>query len=381
MKFLENKSVKPTVFLNRKSYAEVNTFHRKMPGYKPTKFCLNKDLAGKYGIGNIYFKVESDRFGLPAFKILGASYAVWKIIEERFGLKLSNWKDINELRNLLKEFPSLKFVSATDGNHGRGVARMGKLLGYDTIIYMPKGTVPARIEAIESEGAEVIVVDGNYDLAVQKAADKINEGYVLIQDTSWKGYEKVNNWIIEGYSTIFHEIDDDIEKNGIIPPDIVLVQIGVGSLAAAVVKHFKSKEWGREVKIVGVEPVGADCAFSAMVAGEIVKLKGNQHSVMAGLNCGTVASAAWDYLREGIDCFIAIEDDYSLRAMRELHEFGIDTSESGASGYAGLSALKDHRDASGNIDFLRLNEKSSILVVITEGITDFDTWNKVINRV
>ena len=353
-------------------------YHRKLPQYAPTPLKELPQLAKSPGVGQIWAKEESFRLGLPAFKILGASWAIWKLFSGRFHLKLSQWQDIDELRKLIEPHKPLKFVAATDGNHGRGVARMGKLLGLETQIFIPQGTALTRIQAIENEGARVTVIDGGHDEAVRKAAQAQDQNTFLIQDTSWKGYERITEWVIEGYSTMMWEIEDTCFAENIPPFDIIIVQIGVGALGVAVVNHFKRLRSDQCTKIIGVEPLNAACAFSAVEAGRIVSLPGKQDSIMAGLNCGALATVAWEAVRYGIDCFAAIEDDFSRQAMRTLAEVNIRTSESGAAGLAGLTAILNNPQGDNLRQIMGINQNSRILLFITEGVTDPISYDEIV---
>jgi len=340
-------------------------FHWRMPDYKPSPLISLPHLANRFKLGEISVKAETSRFGLAAFKILGASFAVWKVLQEKFSIAWESWHSIDQLRELVRPYLPLKFVSATDGNHGRGVARMAGMLNIQARIFLPTNATPARIAAIASEGAEVTVVDGSYDDAVSAAEETQSDRAILIQDTSQPGYEKVNNWIIEGYSTIFQEL----ELAGYAPPDFIFVQIGVGSLAASVIDHYKPQPDSR-VKVISVEPMTAACALESVEKGEIIQLTSRQDTIMAGLNCGTPSAAAWEALYHGIDCFLAIEDDWSAAAMRELATVSLHTSESGAAGLAGLMALCLDPLTQEYRNLLALNDRSRILLLITEGIID-----------
>src|SRR3712207_4066829 len=193
-------------------------FHRRLPEYAPTPLVDAPKLAGALGVGRIWVKDESYRLGLPAFKILGASWAVYRALDEHsrkhLGSDLEPWRDIEDLKEGISPLLPLTLAAATDGNHGRAVARMAKLLGLRSRIFVPSDMVPARIEAIESEEAKVTVVDGTYDEAVARSAEEANEHCLVISDTSWPGYEDVPWWVIEGYSTILWEIDDEMVRRG-----------------------------------------------------------------------------------------------------------------------------------------------------------------------
>ena len=213
-------------------------FHRRLPGYEKTPLVDAPRLADALGVGKVFVKDESSRLGLPAFKILGASWAAYRALEDRLGDEgFGNWETIDDLKDSLEPLRPLSLVAATDGNHGRAVARVARLLGLGARIFVPGDMAPARREAIAGEGAEVVIVDGTYDDAVERSAEA---GGLLISDSSWPGYERVPWWVIEGYSTMLWEIEDQLERREEQGPDLVVMQVGVGAFAAAVARHFRS---------------------------------------------------------------------------------------------------------------------------------------------
>ena len=303
-------------------------FHRSLPGYAVTPLVDAPAAAGVLGVRRVLVKDESSRLGLPSFKVLGASWAIHRALQER--------------RSAVR--PAL--VCATDGNHGRAVARMAQMLGLDATVLVPSAMVAARRAAIAGEGARVQVVDGTYDDAVEQAAALAGPDHLVIQDTAWPGYETVPAWVIEGYATIGAEID--------VQPDVVAVQIGVGSFAAAIVRRFAG------ARIIGVEPVSAACALASAEAGGPTEVPGPHDSSMAGLNCGRPSPVAWPLLSRGIEAFVAVADDRADEAVALLATDGITAGESGAAGLAGLLAF--HAD-------LALQADATVLVVNTEGDT------------
>jgi diaminopropionate ammonia-lyase len=300
--------------------ADALDFHRALPGYAPTPLVDARAAAEALGVARVWAKDESSRFGLPAFKILGASWAIHRALEQR------------------GDRPRL--ACATDGNHGRAVAHVARRLGLEATVFVPADMIAARREAIAAEGARVEVVDGSYDEAVERAAQA---GALVIQDT---GEGEVPGWIVEGYGTIGAEID--------VEPDVVAVQIGVGSFAAAMVRRFAG------ARIIGVEPVSAACALASVEAGESVEVAGPHDSVMAGLNCGRVSPGTWPAVSRGIEAFAAVSDDRAREAVRLLARDGVRAGESGAAGLAGLLAFRDE---------LALSPADTVLVVNTEGDT------------
>jgi diaminopropionate ammonia-lyase len=211
--------------------------HRRLPGYAVTPLRDAPTLARTNGVGRVWVKDESSRLGLPSFKMLGASWATYRAVIERLGQDPEPWSSLEELHRTLGPLRPLTLAAATDGNHGRAVARMAALLGLDADVYLPRGTAAARIDAIKGEGARVTVVDGDYDTAVAAAAATAGERRLVIQDVAWPGYEQVPTWVVEGYATIFWEVDDQLAARGEAGPDVVMIPVGVGGLAAAAVRH------------------------------------------------------------------------------------------------------------------------------------------------
>ena len=207
-------------------------FHRRLPGYEETPLVHAPGLADALGVGKVLVKDESSRLGLPAFKVLGASWAVYRALEERLPeVAFEDWETVEALKEKLEPLRPLDLVAATDGNHGRALARVARLLGLGAKIFVPEGMAAARREAIAGEGAEVIVVEGTYDEAVERSAAEEGESGLVVSDTSWSGYERIPSWVIEGYSTMLWEIDDELERRKEAAPDLVVVQIGVGAFA------------------------------------------------------------------------------------------------------------------------------------------------------
>lgn len=335
-------------------------FHRRLPGYEPTPLLAVPRLADQLGVGTLWVKSETTRFGLPAFKMLGASWATYRALCERTGAEPAGWSSVDELSELLRPLRPFTLAAATDGNHGRAVARMAGWLGFSAKIFVPEGTAAARIEAIRGEGAEVTVVEGDYDAAVARSAEEAGERCLVVSDTSWPGYEEVPRFVIEGYSTLYWEIDDSLRAAGLDAPDVVVVPVGVGALAAATVNH-----WSRhrpQPVIVGVEPEDAACVMASALAGGLTTVPGPHRSIMAGLNCGTPSPVAWPLVSCGVSTLVAIGDGWAEDAVRELAASGIEAGETGAAALAGLAALQAADRP--------LASDATVLVVCTEGATD-----------
>lgn len=351
-------------------------FHRRLPGYAVTPLVDAPSLADSLGLGKVWVKDESWRLGLPAFKILGASWAVYKALEAHSG-GIGRWDDLDELKERISPLLPLRLAAATDGNHGRAVARMAKLLGLGARIFVPADMVPVRIEAIESEGAEVAVVHGTYDEAVARSAEEANERCLVISDTSWPGYVDVPTWVVEGYSTILWEVSDELARRGEEGPTLVVAQIGVGAFAAAVARHFRSPEASPRPKMLGVEPTRAACMLASVETGEIVHLPGPHVSIMAGLNCGAPSVVAWPSVSRGVDVFAAVDDEWSRRAMRALAGSEIVAGETGAAGLAGLLALMEE-DERVTREGLGISPETRVLLFNCEGATDPGSYERII---
>jgi diaminopropionate ammonia-lyase len=353
--------------------------HRRLPGYAPTPLRPLPDLARRLGLGSLHLKDESTRLGLPAYKVLGAAWATVRVLEEREP-SLRGWERFEDLARRVAAGPRLRLVTATDGNHGRGVARVARWLGLGAEVFVPKGTAPARIAAIESEGAWVTVIDGTYDATVAAAARVRGDDVLLLQDHGWPGYEEIPALVAQGYETILAEVAEEREQLGLPAPDVVLVQIGVGTLASAVVAHFRRAPYSPELRLVGVEPTGAACTLHSIREGKPVLLEvGAEASIMAGLNCGAPSSAAWPAMRDGMDAFVALEDERAREAMRLLAASGITAGESGAAGLAGLLELCKGPHAAEARGLLRLSG-ARVLLLSTEGATDPEAWQRIVGE-
>jgi diaminopropionate ammonia-lyase len=235
----------------------------------------------------------------------------------------------------------------------------------------------ATIDAIAAEGASVEVVSGGYDAAVERSARQASSTCVVVSDTSWPGYEQIPGWVIEGYSTIFAEISDQLATAGQADPHVVVIPVGVGALAAATITHFKSSDAAGNVTVLGVEPESASCVTQSLREGRPVMLPFPQTSIMAGLNCGTPSQLAWPLVARGIDVMVAVCDARAEEAVRTLAAEGIIAGETGAAALAGLEAICSHPAAAAARDVLRLGRGCRVLVLCTEGPTDPASWARI----
>ena len=355
---------------------EVYAFHRGLPGYTPTPLISCESIARYCGVKKILVKDEGKRFGLKAFKVLGASYAVYRYLYEKSGYHLTPDKFLSdEGRNLAD---GITFCCATDGNHGRAVAWIAKHLGAPAIVFVPEGTVPARINAIESEGAQVVVAKGGYDEAVRRAGE--NSDWIkniVISDISYPGNMKIPLYIQQGYLTMFYETLLQLKEIGEILPDLVLIQAGVGAFASSAASFFNDPEKGPY--LISVEPESARCLFhSAEVSdGKPHSFLPSQKTIMAGLNCETPSLTAWPVIRDRYNAFISIEDTYSEEAMRLLAKENIVSGESGAAGLAGLIALRREYPEFIENNFIK-KQGISVLIINTEADTDPEMYQKIV---
>lgn len=373
-RFLCNPYAQPHLDLAPPDRAPLD-FHRRLPGYVATPLRATPDLAARLGVASVWVKDESCRMGLPAFKILGASWAVAQALAEHLG-ELPAGATLAELRQFVAPH-GLTLVAATDGNHGRAVARMAAALGCACRILVPAGMAAARIDALQSEGAAVTMVDGTYDDAVACSAELAGPRSLVISDTSWPGYEATPRAVIAGYSSIFHEIDDQLAALHAPPPDIVVVQMGVGALAAAMINHYRR---AGGPAILGVEPLHAAGILESLSTGRIVEVPGPHDSIMAGLNCGAPSLIAWPLLRAGLDATAAVDDAYAREAMQALAAEGIVAGETGAAGVAGMLALVNDPAAADVRERLKLGAASRVLVIVSEGATDAAAYATIVGH-
>jgi diaminopropionate ammonia-lyase len=346
--------------------APARSFHRRLPGYRATPLRQAPAIAAKLGLDRLWIKDETVRLGLPSYKILGASWAAYRLLAERLGHE-PDWTGLAQLRAALQPLGRATLVAATDGNHGRAVARSARWFGLRARILVPAGTAPARIAAIGSEGAAVEVVTGDYDDAVTRAREDAGADDIVVSDTARPGDTAGPEWVAEGYATITTEIEEALGGES---PDVVAVQMGVGTLAATVVRGM-----GHRARVIVVEPATAACGLESAAAGRSVPVRGPHPSIMAGLNCGTVSTTAWPVLRTGVHTFVAVDDTWAEDAVRELHAVGLAVGETGAAGLAGVRALA--RDAGGP-DRSLLGR--SALVICTESPTDPGSHSRIVNR-
>ncbi len=362
-------------------------FHRQIPGYRTTPLKGLGNLAAMLGLGGIWVKDESVRLNISSFKVLGGSFAIYRQARRTLGLSDDRKISFSELTSpeMREHLGNLTFATATDGNHGRGVAWAAKALGLKAFIYVHSGTSRARIRAIEEFGARVTVVKGTYDDAVRQVAeDAAREGWQIISDTSWKGYEEIPSWIMQGYTTLFSEAQEQLAGQGLIRPTHLFMQAGVGALAATGIGYYHML-FGKEAPIsVVVEPLHANCLLrSARAAdGEPHNMAGALDTIMAGLACGEPSPIAWKILWDCADVFMACPDYVAAKGMRV---YGIPlagdppviSGESGAVTLGALMFIMESPHGAVLREQLGLGPDSQVLLVNSEGNTDPEYFRRV----
>jgi diaminopropionate ammonia-lyase len=364
----------------------VRAFHRQLPGYKPTPMVRLERLARTWGFADIFVKDEAPRFGLNAFKVLGGSYAVARLVCQKLGRPLSEVPYAQLVSDEVREkVGQITLTTATDGNHGRGVAWAAERLGQKAVIYMPKGSAPARVAAIRSHGAEVTVTDLNYDDAVRLACAKAEEnGWYVVQDTAWEGYTQVPLWIMQGYMTMCAEAVDQLRAEDAYPSHI-FIQAGVGALAGAVVGYLAQVYREPQPKFIIMEPNNAACIFASAAAGDGQPhaVKGGLDTIMAGLACGEPNPLSWEILRDVPSGYVSCVDFLAANGMRVLAnplrgDARVEAGESGSIGIGLMDALGNNADFKGLKDALEIGPESSLLCFNTEGATDPVNYRNII---
>ncbi|MDH3606973.1 MAG: diaminopropionate ammonia-lyase [Acidimicrobiia bacterium] len=368
-------------------FDQTRAFHEQIPGYKVSPLRSLSHLADMLGIGGIWVKDESVRLNLNSFKVLGGSFAIYQFIKRQLGLEN---EDLSYEQLVSDEtgarLGDLTFATATDGNHGRGVAWAAKQLNCKAVIYVHKDTSVARIQAIESYGATVHIVDGTYDDAVRRAGEEADaNGWQVISDTSWEGYTDIPRWVMQGYTTMLSETQEELAGQGIVKPTHVFVQAGVGALAAAVTGFYASRFGADRPTHVVVEPATADCLYqSARIAdGYPHDVEGDLQTIMAGLACGEPSPIAWGVLWDCVDAFVAAPDYVAAKGMRV---YGVPlagdpfvvSGESGAVTLGALTFIANNPAFSDLKDYLGLGPDSQVLLINSEGNTDPDYFRRVV---
>lgn len=378
------KENKPKMF-SRKEASKARHFHMSFDNYEATPLYSLDNLAKTLGVKKIFIKDESSRFDLNAFKVLGGTYAITRLICKKMGKDVSevNFKYIR--KHAAEKIGNAPFVTATDGNHGRGIAWAAHELGQKAIVYLPMNSAKRRVEAIRETGAEAIVTDLNYDNTVLLAIEKAKEvGGYIVQDTAWKGYAEVPTWIMQGYTTMGMEVIDQLTLQGYDAPTHVFLQAGVGGMAAAILGLFVNVYKNNYPKAIIVEPNAANCIYNSAEIndGEAHPIYGDLQTIMVGLACGVPNPVAWPVIRDFSTIFTSCNDEVAARGVRILanpvrKDPKVISGESGAAGIGAFSLLMG--DEFGEIkEVLGLNEDSVVLFFNTEGDTDPVNYGEII---
>ena len=374
--------------MSTQNVAKAQAFHRSFPQYNPTPLARLDGMAARLGLGSLCVKDESYRFGLNAFKVLGGSFAMGRYIAQELG------RDVSEMtygyltsEKLREEFGQATFFTATDGNHGRGVAWAANRLGQKAVVHMPKGSAKSRFDNIAREGAQVTIEEVNYDDCVRMAAAEAaqTEHGVVVQDTAWEGYEEIPTWIMQGYGTMAAEAAEQLRQQEIGRPTHVFVQAGVGSLAGAVVGYFANRFPTDPPKFIIMEAQIADCLYQGAKAGDGAPrmVGGDLQTIMAGLACGEPNTISWDILRNHAAAFLSCPDWVSAKGMRMLAapvkgDPAVCSGESGAVGMGVVSAIMEDDGYKDLREALELGRDSRVLMFSTEGDTDPDKYREIV---
>ncbi len=364
-------------------------YHSSFPQYKATPLIKLKNLATELNIGQILVKDESYRFDLNAFKVLGATYAIGKLLAQKLQLDFEKVDyDFLKSKTATKKTGILTFATASDGNHGRGVAWTAAQLGHRAAVFLPKGTVKSRIEAIRQTGAETIITEYDYDDSVQHAKEAANKnGWILVQDTAFEDYTEIPLWIMQGYTTMAAEASVQMHELDIEKPTHVFLQAGVGSMSAAVLGYLMNAFAEKYPLTIIIEPHQAACFYRSVEIGDGYPhpADGCLKTMMAGLSCGVPSTIAWNIIRDFADTMISCSDSIAAEGMRILarphgDDNKIISGESGAVGIGLLVEIMKNNKYSDLRRSLNINKESIVLLFNTEGATDPENYRKIVGQ-
>ena len=367
--------------------SRVRSFHKSFREYAPTPLVPLNNLAANIGVGSILLKDESKRMGLNAFKMLGGSYAIARILAEKLDRPIDGLtRDELVSPAIRKRIGDITFVTATDGNHGRGVAWTAQQLGQKAVVFMPKGSAEVRAEAIRATGAECAITEFNYDDAVRHADKYAREhGGVMVQDTAWEGYEDIPRWIMQGYMTMALECMEQIREAGRNMPTHLFLQAGVGSFAGSALGCFAAALGDKMPLAIVVEPHEADCIHKSMTAmdGKPRIVTGAMQTLMAGLACGEPSTVSWGIIRDYAAASISCPDYIAANGMRILAapkpgDAPVVSGESGAVTTGILEWLMTTEKGRDMAERLNLSKDSHVLLVSTEGDTSPEIYRDIV---
>lgn len=362
---------------------KVRKYHDSFPEYAETPLCELRSLSEYLDLGSVFVKDESKRFGLNAFKVLGGSYCLGRLLAEIAGIPEREMTYSRLIQPDVKDIAEkLTVVTATDGNHGRGIAWSAKQFGMHAVVYMPQGSAQERLENIRKLGAEAEITDCNYDATVLLAEKTAKEnGWMLVQDTAWPGYERIPSLIMQGYTTMAKEC---VEQLGEEIPTHIFLQAGVGAMAGALTAFFTDYYHEKKPRIAIVEPDGADCLFrTAEAADGKLHPVSNLNTIMAGLCCGLPCTLGWNILSEHADYFVSVPDLIAAKGMRILssplsEDPRIISGESGAVTVGVIAEIAKNPAYSDIREILGLDANSKVLCISTEGDTDPENYRRIV---
>ncbi len=349
-------------------------------GYAATPLYHLESLAQSLNLQNIFYKDEGPRFGLGSFKALGGAYAAAKVLQRELKNKFNEQASLSDLRSgkYASLTKTITLVSATDGNHGRSLAWGAQKFGADCKIYIHAEVSEERAKAMRSYGADVIRIDGDYDDSVRIAkADAEESGWFIVSDTSWENYTQPPTDVMAGYGVMTNEIIQELST----PPSHILLQGGVGGLAASVCAALRQK-WGKDSpRVIIVEPDLANCLYASAVKDTPTSVQITEETIMAGLSCGEPSPLAWKVLREEASDFLSIPDTFIAPAMKLLAKpTGNDpVIVAGESAVAGLAAIIAIAQDKALRESLGIDTASQILLIGSEGATDKALYDKIIS--
>ena len=390
--FKNSKLKKPGAGASLKDFSgeeatRVRNFHKSFREYTLTPLVKLSSLAKDFGVHSVFIKDESKRFGLNAFKVLGGSYAIGRLLAQKLNRPIETLTR-DELCSdaTRKQLGDITFATATDGNHGRGVAWTAQQLKQKASVYMPKGSAQTRVDNILATGASCVVTDLNYDDAVRLANENAEKnGWIMVQDTAWEGYEDIPRWIMQGYMTLTIEALEQLREQGVERPTHVFLQAGVGSFAGAAL-GFLAAVLGDQLPVTTiVEPHQANCIYKSMTAldGKPHAVTGDMDTLMAGLACGEPSTISWGVLRDYAAASISCPDFIAANGMRILssplgEDSRVISGESGAVTCGILEFIMKAPEGKKIREELGLNADSKILLISTEGDTSPETYRNVV---
>lgn len=383
---VRNDNPKASVdFISEATIKKVNEFHKSFAEYSVTPLHRLEGLANHFGVQDIFLKDESYRFGLNAFKVLGGAYAIGHYLADKLGVDIAEVTfEYLRSKEVKEKIGEITFVTATDGNHGRGVAWAANQLGQKSVVYMPKGSSQIRLDNIRKEGSDASIIDGNYEDAVKLSDQMAKEhGWVVIQDTAWEGYEDIPTWIMQGYGTLIYEAIEQLEEYGIDKPTHVFLQAGVGSFAGSMLGYLVDK-FGEDRPItVVMEPDDANCLYLSSLSGKREIVEGDMPTIMAGLACGAPNTVTFDILKDYVDGYLSCPDYTAARGMRILAspikgDPQVISGESGAVGTGVITLLMERDEYKDLRESLKLDENSVVLLLSTEGDTDPKKYQDIV---